>query len=591
MADYQDIPIEIAPGVFKEASGHAALGRYIDGTNVRFWKGYPERIGGYSALTSSTLPAPPRGMLAWRSLNGTLIVAFGCANGLYLLNGSTITDITDAGYSALTIDNRVDSESTFDYGEGNYGSNIYGGGSSLYSSTNHCTTWTLANWGEDLIACPRGTTGGGPIYLLDTSTWIGLSSTDSAVMSVNAPSAALGIFMSDTARQLVAYGAHDGSALDPLRIAWCDTEDYTTWTPAATNQAGFLRCEVGNAIVGAINSRGGHLICTDMAIYYFSYVGLPFVFNLKKIVEGPNLLGPNAGVDMEGTAFFMGREHFYAFDGSIRQLSCDVHRDVYGDINLTQGHKVYCRTNKKFGEVWWFYCSADSAEVDRYVAFNPREGTWFQGDIGRTSWCDGSPVIPHPIAADCSRLTITAITKANPGVVTTSAAHGLTTGDSVYIYDVGGMTEVNNIAFTATVVSSTTFSIGVNSSAYTTYTGGGVVTRSKIYVHEYGTTANGSALEYSLEANLQLEDGPPFLHMRKLVPDYERISGSHEVTIKNRSYPAREASTKGPYALTEDTYELSVRARGRQMRLLWEGDDDFRMGRWHHRVRPHGGKP
>jgi hypothetical protein len=588
--DYDDKPIEIAPGLYKEASGHAALGRYIDGSNVRFWKGFPERVGGWTALTSSTLPAPPRGMLAWRALDGTLITAFGCADGLYLLNGSTFTDVTVAGYSALSIDNRVDSESTFDYGEGVYGGSVYGGSASLYSATNHCTTWTLANWGEDLIACPRGSTGGGPIYLLDTSTWIGASTTNIAIISVNAPSAALGIFMSDTARQLVAYGAHDGSALDPLRIAWCDTEDYTTWTPGATNTAGYLRCESGNAIVGAIGTRGGHLVITDAAVYYFRYIGSPYYFSLTKIVDGPNLIGPHAGIDMEGTAFWMGREHFYAYDGTIRQLACDLHGYVFDDINLTQGHKITCRTNRKFGEVWWFYCSSTSAEVDRYVAYNPRDGTWFKGDIGRTSWVDSSPVIPYPIAADCDRLTITAITKANPGVVTTSAAHGLTTGESVYIYDVGGMTEVNNLAFTATVVSTTTFSIGVNSSAYTTYTGGGIVTCSHVYAHEYGTSANGSTFDYDLTANIVVEDGPAYLHMRKLIPDYERISGDHEVTITCRGYPARSATTKGPYSIDEDTSELSVRARGRQMRLLWEGSADFRMGRWHHRFRPHGSR-
>lgn len=72
---------------------------------------------------------------------------------------------------------------------------------------------------------------------------------------------------------------------------------------------------------------------------------------------------------------------------------------------------------------------------------------------------------------------ITGITQANPGVVTTSTAHGLTTGDEVFIVDVGGMTEVSThtseVAYTVTVLSSTTFSIGVNTTGYTAYTSGG----------------------------------------------------------------------------------------------------------------------
>ncbi len=69
--------------------------------------------------------------------------------------------------------------------------------------------------------------------------------------------------------------------------------------------------------------------------------------------------------------------------------------------------------------------------------------------------------------------TITGITKANPGVVTTSAAHGFSSGTRVPIASVAGMTQVNGNTYTITVVDATHFSIGVNTSGYTTYTSGG----------------------------------------------------------------------------------------------------------------------
>lgn len=66
---------------------------------------------------------------------------------------------------------------------------------------------------------------------------------------------------------------------------------------------------------------------------------------------------------------------------------------------------------------------------------------------------------------------ISSITKANPAVVTTAAAHGLTTGDTVYMSACKGMTEVNHTYYTVTVLSGTTFSLdGVNSSSYNTHT-------------------------------------------------------------------------------------------------------------------------
>ena len=73
-----------------------------------------------------------------------------------------------------------------------------------------------------------------------------------------------------------------------------------------------------------------------------------------------------------------------------------------------------------------------------------------------------------------SSKTITGITAANPAVVT-SNAHGFSNGDQVYITGVAGMTQVNNRRFTVANVAANTFELsGVNSSAYTVYSSGGV---------------------------------------------------------------------------------------------------------------------
>ncbi|MES1199845.1 MAG: ubiquitin-activating E1 FCCH domain-containing protein [Pseudomonadota bacterium] len=73
-------------------------------------------------------------------------------------------------------------------------------------------------------------------------------------------------------------------------------------------------------------------------------------------------------------------------------------------------------------------------------------------------------------------MTVTAITKANPAVVTTSAAHGFTSGNTVYLSGISGMTQVNNHYYTVTPVSGqpTKFQLnGVNSSSYSTFSTSG----------------------------------------------------------------------------------------------------------------------
>lgn len=76
-----------------------------------------------------------------------------------------------------------------------------------------------------------------------------------------------------------------------------------------------------------------------------------------------------------------------------------------------------------------------------------------------------------------SEIDVTNITQANPGVVTTDINHGLTTGQSnVQMNGIVGMTELNGVFLTVTVISEKEFSVGLNTSGYNAYVSGGVVT-------------------------------------------------------------------------------------------------------------------
>lgn len=101
------------------------------------------------------------------------------------------------------------------------------------------------------------------------------------------------------------------------------------------------------------------------------------------------------------------------------------------------------------------------------------------------TWKTGTPAAAKDITGYTARMMlktspvkevseITAITKANPGVVTTRSAHKLKTGQSVRLPGVGGMVELT-ARYTVTVITPTTFSIGVDTSAYTTYASGGTI--------------------------------------------------------------------------------------------------------------------
>jgi hypothetical protein len=59
---------------------------------------------------------------------------------------------------------------------------------------------------------------------------------------------------------------------------------------------------------------------------------------------------------------------------------------------------VFAGTNEGFNEVWWFYCSAGSTVVDKYVVYNYAEKIWYYGTMGRTAWLD-SGLSKYPLAA------------------------------------------------------------------------------------------------------------------------------------------------------------------------------------------------
>jgi hypothetical protein len=77
-------------------------------------------------------------------------------------------------------------------------------------------------------------------------------------------------------------------------------------------------------------------------------------------------------------------------------------RFVFEDINLDQADQFFASTNEGFNEVWFFYCSTNATEIDRYVVYNytenNAEGAWYYGTLARSAWLD-SGLRSSPMAA------------------------------------------------------------------------------------------------------------------------------------------------------------------------------------------------
>ena len=207
------------------------------------------------------------------------------------------------------------------------------------------------------------------------------------------------LLVSDTSRFVLVFGTNDYSSttLNPMLIRWSSQEDPYTWTPSITNQAGSIQLSHGSEIITAIQTRQEIAVFTDTAMYSMQYVGPPFVWSSQLLGDNISVAGPNAVALASGTIYWMGIDKFYMYDGRIQTLNCDLRRYIFQDFNALQSQQVYANTNEGFNEVWWFYCSANSTEIDRYVVYNYLERVWYYGTMGRTAWLD-SGLLPYPIA-------------------------------------------------------------------------------------------------------------------------------------------------------------------------------------------------
>jgi hypothetical protein len=244
------------------------------------------------------------------------------------------------------------------------------------------------NWGEDLIF---NVLDGTPYYWDKT---LGLTSRATTFASQSgasdAPTITRRIMVSGADRHVVCFGCNpiNETEQDLLMVRWSDQEDPVDWTPTATNTAGSQRISSGSEIISAQKTRQEMLIWTDTSLYAMRFTGPPFTFGISMLANNVSILSPNAVTTVGDKVFWMDRENFYVYTGRVQIIPCTLLRYVFDDINLDQGFKCFAAPNKMFDEVFWFYASADSAEVDRYVKFNFTENTWDLGTLSRTAWVD-----------------------------------------------------------------------------------------------------------------------------------------------------------------------------------------------------------
>jgi hypothetical protein len=390
--------------------------------------------------------------------------------------------------------------------------------------------WSLDNFGNKLIA----TISGGETFEWDSDPTT--ANATRATILANAPTASSFSLVSTPDRHLIFFGTETtigtSSTRDEMFIRFSDQEsidETTSYAPSATNTAGTQRLADGSKIIGAIRGRDAIYVWTDTALFIMRFVGAPFTFSFQQVGTNCGLIGQNAAVEVDGSAYWMSENGFFRYTGKLESLACLVEDHVYDDINTIPKQHINAGLNNLFGEVMWFYPNSGSGTVNRMVCYNyldstPERPVWTTGTLARTAWQD-SAVFGKPHATEYNSDDTTATTNKDHVI-------GCTDGTTTYFEHEKGLDEIKEGATNSIV-------------------------------------ANIQSGDFDIGNQGLQGDGEFMMKIRRVLPDFLSQTGDSVVTLNLKDFPNDTAasSSLGPFTVNNSTQKLDTRARARSISL------------------------
>ena len=449
----------------------------------------------------------------------------------------------------------------------------HSGGATITSSTNFVAwgeaasgdlvlepgMWSLDNFGDKAICLIHDSA------VFEWNSAATDATSNRATIITGAPTASRHMLVSTPDRHLVFFGTETTigtpTTQDDMFVRFSDQEDINTYTPTATNTAGTQRLADGSQIRGAIRGRDAIYVWTDTALFTQRFVGQPFTFAFAQVGTNCGLVGQNACVEVDGSAYWMSENGFFRYAGKLESLPCLVEDHVYDDINLESGNQmVSAGLNNLFGEVMWFYPTSSSSVVNRMVAYNyfdssPQRPVWTNGTLARTMWEDSAVFgSPHALEYDA-------------GTDTSFDVVGNTDGRTVYYQHETGTDQVKGGATTAITanISSGDFDISQRRSVT-------------------GQTTGAADLR---------GDGEFIMKIRRFIPDFISQTGNTRITLQLRNFPndSQSGSALGPFDISSSTQKVDTRARARAIALKVENtstNQSWKLGTFRLDIQPDG---
>jgi hypothetical protein len=620
--------IQFKPGFNKQATETGAEGQWVDGDNVRFRYGQPEKIGGWQQLVDETLAGPVRAQHTWTDLNGRKYAALGTSKVLIIYYEGGFYDITpiNADQTGCTFDSTTtDDEVTVNLTSHGLSAGDYFKFKSVTLPGGGVTGYTTADFTTnvfEVIATPTGNTF--TITMPSNESGTGMSAQGSATLNsyitigpvFQTPAYGWG---TDT-WSAGAWGEESSVTnvtLDPgswsldnygqLLVATVRNGATYTWNPSTAGALDIRATVVAGApttsLMSLVSDRDRHLFLMGTE----TTIGSPSTQNKMFIrfsnQEDINVWNPTA-TNTAGTFLLdQGNEIITAVQGkdyvlvltdqaayqiqfvgppftfSIRQVGSNCgclgqHAAVFAQgavfwMGFGGGFFMYDGTVKQLPslvEDFVFTTQGDALGIN-YNANQIAYGyhNSLYNEVGWYYAASGSQQINRNVVFNFLEQTWT----------TGSLSRTSYNDAQTYALPYATQFTVNTIPSFPTI-----------NGATNTYGS------SKYWAHEIGVNevdANGVSTaitsyiqsgDYDLDVQQGMAgDGENIMRVSRFIPDFKNLSGNAKVTMFFRNYPnqAEQSDSNGPlitgpFTCNSTTTFVSTRVRGRQVSLKIEND-------------------
>jgi len=613
--------LQIAPGIDKQNTEYGAEGKWIDCDNVRFRYGLPEKIGGWTKVTSDALVGATRAILTYSALNGVKYAIYGTNKKLYAYSEESYADITP----------------TRSTGTGNITDFSVTSGSSTVTVTDTSHGALIGDFVT--IASVSGAVGGIAAADLQGEFEI-LTVPDADTYTIEAKAAATSTANGSTAN--ATYQVNTGAAVSLFGYGW----GAGTWSTSAwdTSREGLTGAEgvLLQSSKWALDNWGEDVLSLqfDGGLFYWdTSAGLSSnLASTTNVSNAPTksrfmlVSGDDRHVICFGTETTIGTSSTQ--DNMFLRWSSQETTNTWaptatntaGSFRLTDGNQINTAVRSRGAVMVWTDTALYQMQfIGAPLTFGFKQIGSNCGAVGINAAVDVSGTSFW--MSDDSFFMFDGSVKKIPCSVQDHVFDNINPNakqdvfcaansdfnEVMWFYPSANSTQIDkmvaynyaeNLWYVGTLARSSWADSGVYDNPYaaefdaddTTATistiTGLKAGRTFVYIHESGVNDDGAAMANHIESgDIDIADGDNFMSVSRFIPDFKNQTGTVDVTLKTRPYPSGTQTSHGSFDVDTSTTKVDTRIRGRQVAVRVSSDavdDNWRYGTMRLDIKPDG---